>query len=176
MWTVIQKRFDGSVDFYCYWTDYKDGFGDVSGEYWLGNDVIHQLSSQANYTLRVVLTDWDNVTKYAIYSTFTVAIEADSYRLSIGGFSSDAGDAMMQQGNGQMFSNRDQDNDSYVSGSCAVSYDGAWWYNYCLSSSLNGPNHPMSTAFVAKSMWWNTIQHNRPLKATTTMIKQNQAL
>ena len=90
MWTVIQKRSDGSIDFYRNWMDYKDGFGDVSGEYWLGNDVIHQLTSRANYTLRVVLTDWDNVTKYAIYSTFTVADEADGYRLSIGGYSGDA--------------------------------------------------------------------------------------
>ena len=148
----------------------------MSGEYWLGNHVIHQLISQTNYILRFVLTDWDNVTKYAIYSTFTVADEADGCRLSIGGFSGDAGDAITQQGNGQMFSTRDRDNDSYVSGSCAVSYDGAWWYNYCSSSSLNGPHRPMSTTFVAKDMWWNTIQHSRPLKATTMMIKQNQAL
>ena len=172
MWTVIQKRFDGSEDFYRNWTDYKDGFGDVSGEYWLGNDVIHQLTSHANYTLRVVLTDWDNITKYAIYSIFTVADEADGYRISIGGYSGDAGDAITQQGNGQMFSTRDRDNDGLGSGSCAVSYSGSWWYNGCSSSNLNGPHHPMSSTYVAKSMWWNTM-HSRPLKATTMMIKQN---
>ena len=116
MWTVIQKRFDGSEDFYRNWTDYKDGFGDVSGEYWLGNDVIHQLTSQANYTLRVVLTDWDNVTKCAEHSTFNIADEADRYRLTIGGFSGDAGDSMASQ-NGQMVSTRDLDNDDHVSGS-----------------------------------------------------------
>ena len=35
------------------------------------------------------------------------------------------------------FSTKDQDNDG-GSGSCAQLYKGAWWYNACLSSNLNG--------------------------------------
>ena len=37
-WTVIQRRFDGTVNFYRGWTDYKKGFSISNGEYWLGND------------------------------------------------------------------------------------------------------------------------------------------
>ena len=33
-WTVIQYRFDGSVDFNRSYAEYQDGFGDVYGEHW----------------------------------------------------------------------------------------------------------------------------------------------
>ena len=53
-WTVIQKRFDGSVNFYRGWDSYKKGFGKSSGEYWLGNDVIHALTDRGNHRLKLI--------------------------------------------------------------------------------------------------------------------------
>lgn len=46
-WTVIQRRRDGSADFYRPWDDYKLGFGDLFGEYWLGTSTIQTRSAHS---------------------------------------------------------------------------------------------------------------------------------
>ena len=83
-WTVFQKRLDGSVNFFRNWTYYKQGFGNLSGEFWLGLDKIHRLTSQTNNKLRVELEDFEGNTAYAEYDTFAVANEGDKYKMSTG--------------------------------------------------------------------------------------------
>ena len=95
--TVFQRRLDGSVDFYRDWASYKKGFGDLNGEFWLGNDNLHRLTATGNVTLRVDLEDFEGNITYAEYTTFKVADEADKYRLLIGGYSGTAGDGLNKQ-------------------------------------------------------------------------------
>lgn len=45
-WLVLQRRQDGSTNFKRDWAAYKDGFGNVAGEHWLGNDNMFLLSNQ----------------------------------------------------------------------------------------------------------------------------------
>ena len=95
-WTVFQRRLDGSVDFYLGWASYKRGFGKLNGEFWLGNDNLHRLTTAENVSLRVDLEDFDGNITYAEYTTLRVANESDKYRLLVGGYTGTAGDSMVQ--------------------------------------------------------------------------------
>ncbi|XP_028391443.1 ryncolin-1-like [Dendronephthya gigantea] len=135
-WTVFQRRQDGSQDFRLGWSDYKAGFGDLNGEFWLGLDKIHRLWKSGQNVLRVDLRDFDNVEAFAKYGTFSVADESDKYRLNIGSFSGDAGDSLAYH-NQMPLTTKDRDNDAWGNNNCA-SLRGAWWYDNCLYSNLNG--------------------------------------
>ena len=52
-WTVFQKRQDGNVDFYRGWKDYKNGFGNMADEFWLGLDKINRLTRNKSRELRI---------------------------------------------------------------------------------------------------------------------------
>ena len=85
-WLVFQKRLDGSVDFYRGWNEYKRGFGSLTGEFWLGLDKIHSLTTSGRYKLRVDLEDSAGNTSYAEYDSFEVSSEGEKYQLSVGSY------------------------------------------------------------------------------------------
>ena len=86
-WTVFQKRLNGSVSFDRYWDDYKNGFGDLNGEFWLGLDKIYRLTEKKRDRLRVDLEDFTLSTAYAVYNMFAVKNETTKYKLSLGTYS-----------------------------------------------------------------------------------------
>ena len=134
-WTVFQRRQDGSVDFYRGWNDYKSGFGQLTAEFWLGNDKIHRLTAARPCSLRVELEDWNGVRVYAKYGVFNIGDEQAKYQLGVGSYSGTAGDSLAGHNN-MAFSTKDRDND-IQSGNCAVEFTGAWWYHGCHLANLN---------------------------------------
>ncbi|XP_053086137.1 microfibril-associated glycoprotein 4-like [Pangasianodon hypophthalmus] len=103
-WTVFQRRMDGTVNFYRPWGLYKKGFGNKYGEYWLGLENLYQLTHKRKYELKVDLQDFEGVSVYARYTSFSVEPEADGYKLSVSSFiNGGAGDSMATN-NGQNFS------------------------------------------------------------------------
>ena len=86
-WTVFQRRQDASVNFYRGWQEYKNGFGDLDGNFWLGLDKIHRLTKSGQNVLRVDLMDWYHSKRYAMYRSFSVASGSKSYELDVGTYS-----------------------------------------------------------------------------------------
>ena len=172
-WTVFQRRNDGSVDFYRNWEAYKVGFGNLTGEFWLGNDNLHRLLSiKSRYELRVDLGDFDDNTAYAKYNQFMVGSENGNYVLTVAGYSGDAGDSLAWH-SGQKFSTKDRDKDSW-SGSCSEKDMGAWWYHSCGYSNLNGPYNTDKQRQNVKSVFWNHWKNGYyPLKFSEMKFREH---
>ncbi|XP_058123407.1 microfibril-associated glycoprotein 4-like [Anopheles ziemanni] len=173
-WTVIQQRFDGSVDFYRGWQEYKNGFGSLEGEFWLGLDRIHQLTASKPNELVVLLEDFDGNRTYARYERFSIGDEAQKYLVaSIDGYSGTAGNAMSGI-KGVPFTTLDSDNDTWYK-NCAVQFTGAWWYTACHSSNLNGRYLRGETKEYASGMVWYEFRgHYYALKSSKMMIRSKE--
>lgn len=130
-WIIILRRLDGSENFYRNWVAYKEGFGQLDGEFFLGLDKIYALTAEKNQELLFLLEDYDGNEKYELYEKFAIGNEQESYKLhTLGKANGTAGDSFRAQF-GQKFSTFDRDNDPDMSRNCAVSFTGAWWYRAC---------------------------------------------
>ncbi|XP_062579144.1 fibroleukin-like, partial [Saccostrea cucullata] len=167
-WTAIQKRQDGSTDFYRTWSEYKQGFGDPSKNYWIGNDPIHELTKNKDQELRVELQSFDGAEAYAQYSTFYVGDEDSKFKLTVSGYSGTAGDSLTYN-NGYEFTTKDQDNDIW-SRNCATEWHGAWWYSSCAFANLNG-QYAQSAVSAWKYPVWYQWKEKEALKQTVLMIR-----
>ncbi|XP_061770287.1 fibrinogen-like 2a [Nerophis ophidion] len=174
-WTVIQQRLDGSVSFNRSWTEYKKGFGNLRGEFWLGNDHIHLLTKAKDMILRIELEDFEGVREYAKYEQFYVANEFLRYRLSISGYSGTAGNAISFNKHfnhdQKFFSTPDRDNDMYPSGNCGTYYSSGWWFDACMSANLNGKYYHKRYKGVRNGIFWGTW-HNMSTEYYPTNYRQ----
>ncbi|KAJ8033996.1 Tenascin-R [Holothuria leucospilota] len=126
-WTVFQRRKTGSTTFYKTWGSYKNGFGNIQHEFWLGNEKLHYLTQQATYELRIDIVSDTNALKYSKFARFRVDDETHNYRLTqLTSYSGNAGNGMDSAEN-IAFSTHDRDNDGR-SWDCADKYRGGWWY------------------------------------------------
>ena len=171
-WTVFQRRQNGSVNFFKSWYFYARGFGNVAGEFWLGLDKIHRLTAgRAQSELRVDLEDFERERRYAQYSSFRVANAYRKYRLEVSGYAGTAGDSMISEHSSMQFSTYDQDNDARRS-SCAVEFEGAWWYRDCHHSNLNGRYlKGKHTSYADGVTWYRWKGYHYSLKFTEMKVR-----
>ena len=145
-WTVIQHRFDGSENFYRSWEEYKQGFGQLHREHWLGNEYISLLTAQAAISgseLRVDMKFAKLPTQYhMLYGNFDVGRETTGYQLHVVDKKTTFG---MELHNGMKFSTFDKNQDPNPYVNCAVAMHAGWWFSDCerdanlnQSCNLNG--------------------------------------
>lgn len=175
-WTVFQRRQDGSVDFYRDWQNYEDGFGDLTGEFWLGNNKLQRLTAAFNTSLYIELEDWNKNKVYAKYGLFRIADRKSNYKLTVGSYSGNAGDSLLRADsmlwnhNGMNFTTKDRDNDKHKGINCAQYEKGAWWYNACAVSNLNGQYLGKGRS-EWNGVWWYSFRETHSLKFTKMILK-----
>lgn len=182
-WTMILRRLPhASVELATNFSrgirDYKIGFGKPGGDFWIGLENIHLLTSSRDYQLRVDLEDFNGDTAFAHYDKFYVEHERNGYRLQVSGYRGNAGDSLTNKNNpdnftsaGMMFSTYDEDRDTSHEINCAQYWDiGGWWYNRCSWANLMGPYRLPETG-DGIGINWHKWRNKQYIKAATMMIR-----
>jgi len=148
---LVQQRVHGSLStfFNRSWAEFKVGFNASNGNYWLGNDMLHQLTKDNNYKLRVEFQLTSGLWHWAEYTRFIVHSEAANYMLVVGGFSGSAGDALSYHDR-RLFSTWDRENDDQTGGNCGV--QGGFWYQECCHCCIS-PHNDFKWHNTVNSTW-----------------------
>jgi len=126
-WIVISERENGTIDFYRGWYFYEAGFGNLNGEFYLGNEKISCITRQKAYELKIDLDDVGGESSVAGYAHFFLYNKTNFYALHVDSYYGDAGDYLTKS-NGSPFSTYDRDNDG-TARNCPEYYHSAWWYS-----------------------------------------------
>lgn len=129
-WMVIQRRIDGNIDFKRKWEDYKHGFGDLNGEFWLGLERIYKLTRSRRYELYVHMVNLTDHVLYSRYDAFEIGSETEHYKLKpLGEYQGTIRDSL-RYNEGIEFTTFDRDNDANSDKNLASFFGGAWWHIY----------------------------------------------
>ncbi|NXP86630.1 ANGL4 protein, partial [Passerina amoena] len=173
-WTVIQRRMDGSVDFDQLWDAYKNGFGDLRGDFWLGLEKIHHLVQEGKYNLLIELEDWEGNSQ-VVQFVFSLGGESSAYTLNLLGPLSGELENAIGEFRQLPFSTRDRDHDLKADTNCAKHLSGGWWFSTCGHANLNGKyfrSIPRQRHERKQGIFWKTWKGRYyPLKSTIMKIQ-----
>jgi len=174
---VLIQQNDGADIWNRSWAEYKNGFGDPSGNYWAGNDQISALTANGRkltFELQSLRNEklWYN----ANYTGFRVLTEAYNFKLEVdkklkrrAGNTTDGFSYL----NGYMFSTYDRDHDK-GSTNCAGYKGSGWWYRgfegWCISLGVNRPTR--DDFFHRPSFGWYGLTGVRSMRKS--MLKTSR--
>uniref|UniRef100_A0A1I8PRP3 Fibrinogen C-terminal domain-containing protein n=1 Tax=Stomoxys calcitrans TaxID=35570 RepID=A0A1I8PRP3_STOCA len=172
-WTTILRRQDGTVSFNRSWNEYGNGFGDPNGEYFMGLQRIHELTTYGPpQELMIILKDFDGQTRYAKYDRFRIGSEAEKYALlELGQYNGDAGDDFSIH-RGHKFTTPDQDNDDNETRNNGAVFQGGWWFfGLGYHGYLNGPYRSQGNSNGFGISWHSFRLWNHSLKYAEMRIR-----
>ncbi|XP_066910255.1 fibrinogen-like protein 1 [Clytia hemisphaerica] len=160
-WMAFQRRFDGSVRFMNRnWREFKEGFGNEEGEYYLGNELLNLLTTDEGHDWLVRGTNWDGITQMKMIHNVIVESETDWYRLNYDASDIDSTFSTVWYGEvmrGMKFSTFDEDHDIASTKNCAAKH-GGWWHKECHGVAMNGPywanEHYRPSNDANGIIWW----------------------
>jgi len=56
-WIILRQHIGDSFNWQLTWADYKNGFGSIEANFWLGLERMHLLTSSQQYRLRMVVQE-----------------------------------------------------------------------------------------------------------------------
>ena len=142
---MFQRRINDHEYFNRTWADYKTGFGNLSSNFWLGNENIHRLTAtKRELILDVHFEAGDH--SFILYKSFQVANEDAFYKLHVSDYQPSTGDCF-EIHNGEKFSTIDRDHDKHKTKHCARKHESGWWFGDCTVCFLNGALDPSAESF-----------------------------
>ncbi|KAJ8033646.1 Fibrinogen-like protein A [Holothuria leucospilota] len=81
-WTTFHRRTEGAIGFDRAWKEYKNGFGFLSNEFWLGLQKLSFLTNQKKYEIRIDLKNRDGLYFSIQYNFFRISDEWSDCRLT----------------------------------------------------------------------------------------------
>lgn len=179
-WTVIMRRGKFSekkhhVDFRTNWETYKRGFGDISDEFWIGNQIIHHLTAKEPQILQIDLKSFADECISLQFKRFAIADESNRYRLIIDepfGENKETGEIFLSFNNTEFITNdMIKDSSKFL---CSNLLTGGWWANQsrCPLVYLNGLYKEVDVRKeVDTGIRWMTFKENESLKEVQMKIR-----
>nr|AAL48995.1 RE40293p [Drosophila melanogaster] len=159
-WMIIQRRIDGSFD-NATESNIITGCGDLGGEFWLGLQKLHKMTTHRRMELYIQLVDFDNASAYARYDNFVIGDEKQKYKLlSLGEYSGNAGDAFRSHIN------------HIIVGNPFAMESSKWWGT--MNCNLNGKYRNSKVELdTTDGIWWGNwnVGNRYPLKSCKMLIR-----
>ena len=163
---------DDSVSFERSWDEYAAGFGDVDGNYWLGLEDIHRLTTACPMSLQIDVVPYNLPAVSIPYQQFHVGDAASDYLLTI--TSDTPGDETLYNSfnyqSGCKFSTYDRNN-----AHCVELYAAGWWFKttgLCTRLNLNGIyGGSAEILYTNMRMYYLSDSSYEPIRTVTMKIR-----